>query len=561
MKHIFKRMSFFGLAVFLAACDAADIDRLVNLGSEVKVIVGLPAIETSLTGSIVDAKTQAPLTQKVTLTFSGQNAKDLVNMYSHKLSQQVLDGGLASFGVDNKVVPSATSPVKFTVTASAPGYLTTSQEVVVTAKGGTPFVIPMINPSQAPDGAEVTKNSSAQASPNGQTTQPVTITTTPTTQTEEAKVEVTLPAATPLQTANGTPLSGALTSTLTYINPNEGSAAQALPSGYTIGPDGQAFEMVGAVQMNITDGQGNTAVSGTSGRALGKTSAVTSMTITLPKGVVNPITNRPAQIGDKLAVCIFVDGRWQYINLFEVLAGANSTLVLKVSPAYIGYYIAYFFQVPPANKCRPNATVNFINNGNVGSVSLKVQGSGLNQSVSTDVNGTNTSLILGATNLGYSEINKNARFTLTARTSAGKEVSLKNQLICDGTINMNLPAPETLLNVTVTATPQCPAGKKAYVTSFPIVGILFFPEGKPELARIQSSSTVRWNLDNPTKPKYIINAQFDIDGVLAGKTYVFASSYNGESFSRRLTIPATGATSGRTPVNYAEDISSFGVCQ
>ena len=127
---------------------------------DVKIIINSKAINTIISGIIVNSATNEPLTGKqVTLTIEGQNKSDIVDLTAEAQSEFITYQGMVSFAITNDFVPSEASPAKLILVAEADGFLLTSMTLEIYEVGDAQFRIHMIEINNPPNGAITARGS------------------------------------------------------------------------------------------------------------------------------------------------------------------------------------------------------------------------------------------------------------------------------------------------------------------------------------------------------------------------------------------------------------------
>jgi len=257
---------------FQAAQDAFD-----NLD----IIITVPEVNSRVAGVLVDANAGVPVNTVTTIAFGGRDAGLIVDDFDDPVNEVQAESGVFTFGISNSFSPTADNPAEFTVTVSVDGFNASTRTVQVFEEGLTTFQVLLVSddPRQAPRGASGDSQSSGQAS-NGVTASDVIVTPPPATNTDtgdQITTSVTIPAGTVLQTSDGTPLTGALTTDIVNYT-NSSDALLSLPESVLTDANGNPNPIEGALSIGIRDANGNfaTSVTGSSGKWSGGRIAVNS---------------------------------------------------------------------------------------------------------------------------------------------------------------------------------------------------------------------------------------------------------------------------------------------
>jgi hypothetical protein len=216
---------------------------------------------------------------------------------------------------------SKTSPLKFTITANAPNYVSNSQDVVITNIDSLQYVdVKLLNLLALPTGVTA-KQVTVGSIINGESTTDVIIDVTTggggaSTQTEAS---VSIPAKTVFKDANNNPITGggSFTLNLTTFNNSTPESSSAISGGLdnVVTSAGNVTFILGAA-INITAFIGNSSVKFFTNPI--------AVDINLPTNTFNPITNSPIKSGDIMEVWSKNEGGAPWVK--------ESTAVVRVDP-------------------------------------------------------------------------------------------------------------------------------------------------------------------------------------------------------------------------------------
>lgn len=277
--------------VVAAGC---DLTKLQALDDELDLILEIPGLSTTMVVQFVDGATGELVTGDLEVTVGGEAAASVIDpLFYDRVEKLSVSGGVVALGLPSGINATESNPVRFTVTAKAPGYLRALGNISVAGRGVSTWVVRMVKESAPPAGVVVSNQAGGVAS-SGVVTSGVTL-TVPT--GVRGAVTVTIPAGTALTTANGQPLQGALTTKVVYHSPESAGALLAFPGGMSEArvagqPGGSTVISGGIASVEVRDA---------SGRLAGAVSGAT-LTIPLPSGYRAPGAERPAQDGDELEV-------------------------------------------------------------------------------------------------------------------------------------------------------------------------------------------------------------------------------------------------------------------
>jgi hypothetical protein len=128
---------FAGLAVFLGSgCDfGAGVDRL----NAFDPIVRVTQPSASLAGVVLDAQTGQPISEPVRLTFGGESAELIRDLFGHEVSAITTERGMASFGLAGNLNPQPARPVEVRILARADGYKPNALRLSISSGGRHEF--------------------------------------------------------------------------------------------------------------------------------------------------------------------------------------------------------------------------------------------------------------------------------------------------------------------------------------------------------------------------------------------------------------------------------------
>jgi len=137
---------------FINKCDFQEIQ---DVADEFDVIIELEEIHTVVLVNLIDINTGTFLDESTTLTFKGDYAPAVVDIYSDPIASATVSHGSFSFGIDNLFAPTEDEPVEFRVIARSEGYDANSASVSIMREGTHPVNIFLTPKSQAAAGAVV----------------------------------------------------------------------------------------------------------------------------------------------------------------------------------------------------------------------------------------------------------------------------------------------------------------------------------------------------------------------------------------------------------------------
>ncbi len=547
---LFARIWALLLLVFVVT--GCDIQEAEDAFDQVEVIITLEEIDTIVVGAVVDASNGSFVRNDVELTFSGDNAGDLIDIYSDAFGSRSIDDGITTFGVDNNVVPSDGNPISFRVLANKDGYETGVANVVIDETGQHQFTILMTrtitNNSQAAAVGASRQTTNTQTGGNGATTATTSV-STPTTAQTTTSTTVTVPAGTQATTDSGQTLSGTVTTNVNYFPPTSNTANQAFPGGMTnvtvTGGSGGtrtgALTTAGFVNVAVTDANGNKASS---------ISQPINVAMQIPQEILGSGKRGSA---DTFTIILFnaSTGEWEVVEQ-SVTADANG--VVTFDAANLGTFAAI------ADASTPTCTMTYaINrNGNSGIIAVTIAGNGILYNISY-APGVDSAQITGvpATDVAYT----------ASATPSGLGTDLGVTNVSDGfcnagtgtdqtiTINLSTP-PAGLVDFTLNGRADCgDVNVKPPVTGF--TGF-YKPQGSTDAqAVLIPEADVTQNAT--TNGLRLRDVDVQIRGVAPGTVLEFFAILDSDrqDFSEPVTVPPTTGAVVMSTFDVDDDLCSI----
>ena len=290
----------------------------------------------------IDARTKAPITQKVSIILKKEDEKFILkDSQTDKLNAETYGSGIIVLTPEATQSASTTKPITISVVLSADGYFTTSTDIIYT--GGEPTIktVSLVNKSEPPQGTVLTVQKDVKASNTGILEKPIQLTTTENTTISE----FSLPAGTVLKDHTGAPLTGDLQVSMGYFSPNSESIGDIFPGGIApnsatvITPSGTTeqqqgyFITAGLVAVDIVDSAGRKA-------HLFSDNKEGSVTIETPKNIINPETNQTVKAGDTIPIWSHdeVTGQWTQEGIGKYVENAKGNLEVSYQVKHLSYW-------------------------------------------------------------------------------------------------------------------------------------------------------------------------------------------------------------------------------
>ncbi len=234
-----------------------------------------------------------------------------------------------ALGFNRSITPTPAKPIRFTVIAKAPGFVTTSLAVEIPDTGFFRFDIPMVELASPPQGIGVVTGSTNQGS--GGTILPVTLQTSSTTDKPE-KARLNIPSGTVMYDAANNVVSGAVNVNVTQFDARNENSLAAFPGGLqphtALNTNGQP---IGPIYF-VTAGLLNVKMTSSS-KTVKSFSQPVDVTMEVNDALVNPATGQPVQAGDQVPLWSLDDdtGVW---TLEDTLAFIRNTTTGKLEARF-----------------------------------------------------------------------------------------------------------------------------------------------------------------------------------------------------------------------------------
>lgn len=554
MKRIQKVVCAIALMGGALVWQGCDFQAAQDAFDSLDVIITVPEVNSRVAGVLVDANAGVPVNTVTTITFGGRDAGLIVDDFDDPVSEVQAESGVFTFGISNNFTPTTDNPAEFTVTVSIDGFNASTRTVQVFEEGLTTFQVLLVSddPRQAPQGASGDSQSSGQAS-NGVTASDVTVTPPPATNSDtgdQISTSVTIPAGTVLQTADGTPLTGSLTTDIVNYT-NSSDALLSLPESVTTDANGNPIPIEGVVSIGIRDANGNfaTSVTGSSGkwsggRLVASQGACTGSGITIVRSTSRPNGSpidaniefhRPGAATISLPSSSVVrdgaDGNYEIIfcipDDIELLPGGRTFIG-------IGGFTAGLFGACTASGTA-SVNLNGFTAGQVYNGTATLRGDGMAKTASVTLqNGSNT-IDLSA----FGQILDSSNLTLEVDVNGVKGSATGT--FCSGGQTISMTNTRTAATLTLNSTCEV----KLDVSNDFTVPITYSANDGTDGPFVIDGSV---RVDANTKIFQGASASFSF---LPNKTYTISGSYGGESDSKTVTTDGSG---NPNQTNFTSDI-------
>lgn len=533
----------------LASCDFGAAGDAID---EFDVVVGLPALSSVVNLQVLDASDGSPISQEVQVIFDGRDEASVVDIYSDPLLEMTVKNGFANFALDSTRSPSSENAARLTLRAQAEGYSSTSASVQITEEGSVNRVIRLTpeNPEQSSEGTSGSRET-VNTNDNGETTTTVTAQTGETsTGPDAAQGSASIPGGTSLQTADGEPLQGQVTTDLSVFD-NSAEAQELMPSEAKEAENGRR-QIRGAARFEVQDESGRTASQ--FGGGGGDTTTVTadlpvlnSSTGTPSITFVNPSTgeSRTVELASSTSsqqrsagkraqeetIIQFIDG-----DAF-VIPTVGEPIDIPNLSADLSGEIFLGVGLEPSQNCEPQGSLDIAPNGQSGSLAVSVSGEGFSTGTEVSIPSSGSPLTLSAASLFSGTIPDAGLATVTLQTSDGQEKSTQIDL-CAGSASVDLPAPTSdRISASVRVVPDCPQGERLPVSPpFDGYSVSYRQSGSTGQYQTVPKENIAINTTDDDL-ETVTSAVVPVSGVFPNTEYEFVGTFGEESSSQVVTMP------------------------
>lgn len=130
-----RHLATIGLMALAALPVGCGLDRAVNAVESFDPVISADSFGVVLAGVVLDARTGAPPESNVRISFSGEGAPLVRDVFGHDISEIESVSGHASFALASNVKPSEVRPFEIRIRGEAAGYRTNMLRVALRAPG------------------------------------------------------------------------------------------------------------------------------------------------------------------------------------------------------------------------------------------------------------------------------------------------------------------------------------------------------------------------------------------------------------------------------------------
>lgn len=552
------------MALGLGSCDVSTLQDAVD---DFSVVIGLESINTTSTVMLTDAATGELITRTVRIEFDGPNSDDVIDMYSDPVDRRQVSNGIFNLSIDNSVTPSESNPATIRLKLRADGYQTTTRTVEITREGSSSVSLKMMDENNPPSGVKTTVNSQGSAGQDGAVSETITVESSSDNNSDYSST-LNVPEGTVLKDANGNPVSGSLTTQLSYFDPSDMDALESLPMELE-DSDGNIQVAVGSSSLRMTDGNGNITTISSEGSSENIDPMEVDFSIATDQ--INPETGNPYRPGDEVRIFLFDENNNPIAEGTSVIRSEtaaavnsgytpNSYLIGAVvcidlnadsrcnasDPSALNTGGSFSFNsnillTSPSSPTSCGGTLTINRNGNTGSLTARLSATGSSKNVTFQA-GESSKTISNLPNLNYD---------VEVPTSGGTATGSNN--FCNQTnFTLDLPEPPpNNIDATVNVTAQCSnPDNKVRVTDIPGASVIYRKSNAPSGTSWKSASNLQWDYDEDRQ--ILTGGSFDVESVEQGENYTFKTTYEDKQYTRNLVVDGQS-------VSYTETLDE-GVC-
>ncbi len=327
---------FLGLSLVFAC-------QKINPFDDVELTVNTDIYQAPILVKFFDANINATnLPENISVSISGPGKNlifDDLGGKNYTVAQNVL-----SLVLDKNAKPTETNPIKFTVSVTAPGFVSTSQSIIISDPSQTlEFTVPMTRASNTPEGTAAKTESLSLTT--GQTL------IVPTTANKPEVATITIAPSTQVKDESGNviPSNTVSTQVVQYGTGNEESLS-SFPGSFT--PENVTlqtgtstpgtFVTAGFVAIDMEAG----------GKKVKSFTKPIEVNVGINTELINPETNEKVKEGDTIPTWSFESstGEWKEEGVATVVKGSDGKLIATFKASHLSYWnLDWFYYLP---RCR-----------------------------------------------------------------------------------------------------------------------------------------------------------------------------------------------------------------
>ena len=278
----------------IASCSREDLTK------DLEIYVGTDFLVNKFTVQVVDAQDPSKVPADAIITIDGKDKDKIFSLLGDK--ELSLSGNLVGIAIKKADLPSETAPLEFSVTISAPNYLTKTVDYKLTSLDAEMSNIDLINLNAPPQGITIAQNQFKSEATGVSSKVQITSTTDNTAELSQ----VTVLPNTRMLTKEGVLVTGNIQSVLINSDINTDMSFTEIPNW---GESVKVKKANGQITDNVIDPAGFFKLNMTAGGAkVEKFSAPVEAVSYIDANTFNPEKGRTIQVGDELSILSLSEG-------------------------------------------------------------------------------------------------------------------------------------------------------------------------------------------------------------------------------------------------------------
>ncbi|MEA5140082.1 astroprincin family protein [Arcicella rigui] len=335
---IFRPILFLVLGLSLVlAC------QKINPLDDVDLTVNTDIYQAPILINFLDANVNATiLPENISVSISGPGKNLIFDDLGGK--NYTVAGNVLSLVLDKDAKPTETNPIKFTVSVTAPGFVSTSQTITISDPTQTlEFTVPLTKVAATPEGTAAKKETLSLTT--GQTL------TVPATTNKAEVATVTIAPGTQVKDESGNVIpSNTVNTQIVQYGTGSEESLNSFPGSFTpenvtlqsgVSTPG-TFVSAGFVAIDMDAG----------GKKVKSFTKPIDVNVGINSELVNPETDQKVKEGDKIPTWSFESstGEWKEEGIATVVKGSDGKLTATFKASHLSYWnIDWFYYLP---RCR-----------------------------------------------------------------------------------------------------------------------------------------------------------------------------------------------------------------
>ena len=332
--NVILLISFVLVSIYLNLTSCKKIAN-PNSGKDVKDTILYEQLKTRIFIQFIDANTIENIVPDngtyISTSIVGSSKDAVVDIIGMQKDQYSPKNGFLTLSLFPEYIPSANSPICFTIISQLQNYLSSSKEVIITSDGDYYIKIPMVNIEDPPPSVTINHEAGVGNLYNGVVHQSISITST------NGDAIITIPAGAKLLDTDTNELKGKLNLTLVQYSTENDKSLSVIPGGISssILKNNSTVPVVffpaNVLSFSITDSEYTKAAIVEDG--------MLDIEIKIPNNSYNPNTYSSYKMGDEIELFSYLpdSGLWNY-ELTNSISNNSSGLSLNTSTNSIGSY-------------------------------------------------------------------------------------------------------------------------------------------------------------------------------------------------------------------------------